>query len=264
MKKLLFTSALMLLAACQSTQPVSQPEPPRRQFTDEENKEYAFMQFNVYDPIEPTNKQIYKFNAKLDEYVLIPAVDAYKYVTPKFVRNRVTNFFANIGEFSNFTNAVLQVKLGKASKTLGRFVVNTTVGVAGTFDVATDWGLIRQPEDFGKTLGYYGVEPGAYLVVPVLGPSNIRDTAGNIVDFVTFALVVPDKVSDTTAYKVVAYGLEPLDTRASNDFRYFESGSPFEYELVRYITSEGRQLAVLKEKAPDKEKPATEVIRAGY
>lgn len=239
-------SSLLLLAACQSVP--ANPEPPRRQFVDTTKEMFAVEQFNVNDPIEGTNKQLYKFNAEVDEYVLLPVVDSYKYVASEFVRNRVHDFFLNVGEFNNFTNAVFQLKPEKAGTTLGRFAVNTTAGVLGTFDVATEIGLKRQPNDFGKTLGYYGVDAGPYLVLPFFGPSNIRDTTGLIVDIALFSIAIPNDIENSTAYEVVDYGVQPIDMRANNNFRYYESGSPFEYELVRYISSTGRQLVIDSEK----------------
>lgn len=243
MVKYLSVLMLIILTACQST-PSPELEPPRRNFTNIEDKHFADSQFSVYDPAEGLNKELYKFNAVLDEYLLLPIVDAYVYVTPEFLRNRVSNFFLNVGEFNNFTNAVLQARVEEAGITLGRFGINTTVGVLGTFDVATDWGLMRQPNDFGKTLGRYGVGPGPYIVIPFLGPSNLRDATGIVADYASLALIIPNDVNDSTAYKVVAYGVQPLDMRYKNRFRYFESGSPFEYELIRYISTTSRQLQI--------------------
>jgi phospholipid-binding lipoprotein MlaA len=238
--------ALAALTACAATTPETDGTPVERHFTDAAHEQYAEEQFAVYDPFEGTNKYIYKFNAEADEYVLIPIVDAYTYVTPEFLRHRVSDFFHNVGEVTNFTNAVLQVSPEKAATTLGRFAVNTTVGLLGTFDVATDMGLNRQPEDFGQTLGYWGADAGPYIVLPLLGPSNLRDTVGQVADWATLSFVVPNHVEYTTAYEIAAYGVQPLDMRYENKFRYFESGTPFEYELVRYITTHSRELEIEK------------------
>ena len=238
--------ALLTLTSCSSVKPEDNATPVQRRFIDLQEEQYAEQQFTIYDPAEGTNKYIYKFNAELDRYVLIPIVDAYTYVTPEFLRHRVTDFFLNVGEFTNFTNALFQASPGKATTTLGRFVVNTTVGVLGTFDVATEMGLERHPEDFGQTLGYWGVDPGAYVVLPVLGPSNVRDTFGTVVDLATLSLVVPNDVENSTTYEIIAYGVQPLDMRYKNKFRYFESGNPFEYEIVRYVVSHSREMAIEK------------------
>ncbi len=234
----------LMLAACQSSTENAENPPARRTYTSQNAKAYAEQQFAVYDPLEATNKNLYKFNAKLDKYVLLPVVDTYTALTPEPVRHGVTNFFANVGEFENFTNALLQTDLRKANITLWRFITNTPAGLLGTMDVASDWGLPRQPEDFGQTLGYWGVGPGPYIIVPALGPSNLRDFAGRIVDGFMLSYAMPDKVENTTAYNATMYGLRIIDMRANIDFRYYGTGSPFEYELVRYITSEARALQV--------------------
>lgn len=238
---------LLALCACGSSTPETWT-PPRRQFATDAQREQAAHEFAVYDPAQGVNRHIYKFNAEADRYVLIPIVDAYTYVTPVFLRRRVSDFFLNVAEVTNFTNAILQLAPKKAGMTLGRFALNTTIGLLGTFDVATGWGLQRQPEDFGKTLGHWGASPGAYIVLPLLGPSNARDTVGQIVDYATLTFLIPPDIRDTAAYDALAYGLQPINLRYSNDFRYFSSGSPFEYELVRYITTQVRTLEIEKEK----------------
>ncbi len=238
-------AAACLLSACQST-PAEKDVPPRRQFTSQGEKQYARQQFAVYDPIESTNKQLYKFNAGFDEYVFLPVVDTYKNIAPEIVQTGVANFFANIGEFGNFTNAALQGSGSKAATTLWRFAVNTTAGLLGTIDVATKLGLERQPEDFGQTLGVWGVGPGPYLVVPVLGPSNLRDFAGRITDGVMLSLAVPNDIENTATYDAVIYGARTIDARANANFRYYATGSPFEYELVRYVNNQARELQIEK------------------
>lgn len=236
---------LLTLAGCQSA-PAQKDMAPRRQFISAGEKQYAREQFAVYDPVEGTNKEIYKFNAKFDDYVFLPVIDAYKAITPEFVRTGVTNFFSNIGEFENFTNAALQGKAQKATTTVWRFVINTTAGLLGTIDVATKMGVERQQEDFGQTLGVWGVGPGPYLVVPILGPSNLRDLTGRIADGVMLSLAVPNDIEDNAVYDTVMYGVRTVDARANNDFRYYSTGSPFEYELIRYVVNEARQLQVEK------------------
>lgn len=235
-----------LLSACQSRKPYGEDIAPIRQINTIQARNPGQQQFVVYDPAEKTNKRLYKFNAKLDDYVLLPVVNGYKAVTPEFVRTAIGNFFNNVGEVPSFTNAVLQGKLKKASVTTGRFAVNTTVGLLGTFDVATKWGLDRQPEDFGQTLGVWGMKPGPYVMLPVLGPSNVRDTTGKVVDLVTLAFLIPNSVEDETAFKIAVYGVAPINSRYQNNFRYYRSGSPFEYELVRYITTQSRELQIQK------------------
>ncbi len=199
---------------------------------------------DVYDPIEDTNRRLYKFNAQFDKYVFIPVVDTYDFIVPEYVDSRVSSFFSNIWEFRNATNSALQAKPDKTVSSIGRFAINSTIGVLGLYDPATNIGLKEHKEDFGQTLGRWGIKPGAYIVLPILGPSNVRDTVGMAVDMVAFSAVLPGNIKDETAYKTIQYGLKPVNTRANTNFRYNETGSPFEYEIVRFVTSEGRRLAV--------------------
>ena len=233
-----------LLCGCAADRDSVSYQQPARHFTRTDEQEKAHQQFLVYDPAEGTNRRIYKFNAKLDKYVLLPVVDVYNFIVPDYADDRISSFFSNLGEFRNATNAALQAKPDKMFVSIGRFAVNTTVGLLGLYDPATHIGMIQHREDFGQTLGSWGVKPGAYVMLPVLGPSNVRDTAGAVVDILAFSAVVPDSIEDKTAYQVVQYGLRPVNTRANTDFRYHETGSPFEYELVRYVTTEARRLAV--------------------
>jgi len=137
------------------------------------------------DPLESVNRGIYKFNDVADKAVLKPVATAYKTVAPTPVRIGVNNFFSNLGTITNVFNNLLQFKFANAFSEAGRFVINTTFGIAGFIDVA---GMDKVPvhkEDFGQTLGYWGVGPGAYLVLPIAGPSSVRDATGWFVDLST-------------------------------------------------------------------------------
>jgi len=238
----------LLLVSCASEEPAYTL--PQRQFSDHAEQNKAEKQFSENDPAQTLNKNIYVFNAQLDDYVLLPVVNAYTDVTPDFLRRGITNFFLNVSEITNFTNALLQIRPVKAGQTLSRFVINTTIGLAGTFDVATLWGVEREPEDFGKTLGYWGAGPGIYIVLPALGPSNLRDTIGKIADYATLYFIIPKSVQDTAVYDVASYGLQPINERYTNDFRYFSTGSPFDYELVRFIATEAREQEIANDSKP--------------
>ena len=135
-----------------------------------------------HDPIEGFNRKIFWFNDKVDVYVLEPVAHAWQWIAPERVRNSVGNFFLNLRFPIVTVNDLLQGKLKASASDVGRFGVNTTVGVLGFFDPASGWGLERHDEDFGQTLGVWGVPPGPYLVLPILGPSNPRDTGGLVVD----------------------------------------------------------------------------------
>lgn len=127
------------------------------------------------DPLQGMNRATFSFNEKLDKYAIKPIAQAYTFVTPQFARDRVTNFFSNIGEVSTFTNDTLQANFKLSAIALGRFAINTTVGVLGLFDPASSMGLTKHYNDFGITLAQYGITTSPYLVLPVIGPSDIRD-----------------------------------------------------------------------------------------
>ena len=134
------------------------------------------------DPFEGWNRAMFSFNQKADKYVLKPVAEGYQAVTPAPVRKGVSNFFNNLGEPITAVNSVLQAKPGKAARSLTRFVFNTTFGLLGLFDVAGAMGIERENEDLGQTLAYWGVGSGPYLVLPILGPTNLRDLGGRFGD----------------------------------------------------------------------------------
>ena len=137
---------------------------------------------NKADPFEPLNRGVFGFNDAVDRTVLVPVATAYEKVLPSPVRTGVNNFFANLGDVWNFANNVLQLKARNSAETFMRLNVNTFFGLGGLIDVATDLGIDRHSEDFGQTLGYYGVPSGPYVVLPILGSSTLRDTAALPVD----------------------------------------------------------------------------------
>lgn len=128
------------------------------------------------DPLEPMNRTIFKFNDAADRYVAHPIATTYVKVTPAPVRTAISNFFSNIGDINNFANNLLQLKFGDAAEDFMRLVFNSTFGLGGLIDWATPSGLPKHNQDFGLTLGHYGVPAGAYLVLPLLGPSSVRDS----------------------------------------------------------------------------------------
>jgi phospholipid-binding lipoprotein MlaA len=134
------------------------------------------------DPLEPLNRSVYKFNDVVDKAVLKPVATGYKGAMPDPVRTAIGNFFSNLDDVLVLLNDLLQIKLDQAASDLSRLVWNTTIGIAGLIDVATPMDLPKHNEDFGQTLGYWGVGNGPYLVLPFLGPSTLRDTIGIAVD----------------------------------------------------------------------------------
>ena len=135
------------------------------------------------DPWEGYNRAVYGFNKGFDSIFLRPAAEAYDTIAPEAVDRGVTNFFSNIGDIRNCFNNFLQGKPDEAANSLARLVINSTVGLLGFIDVATEMGIKKSEEDFGQTLGAGGAEPGPYFVIPFLGPSTVRDTIAKPVDF---------------------------------------------------------------------------------
>lgn len=148
------------------------------------------------DPYEDFNRQMFAFNEGLDQAVIEPIAHGYRAVTNEPVREGVGNFTSNLNEPLTFVNHVLQGKLPDAGATLGRFVINSTVGIAGIFDPASSMGVQRTKEDFGQTLGTWGVQPGPFLVLPVIGPTTPRDLTGMGADVALNPLNYPEFESD--------------------------------------------------------------------
>lgn len=141
------------------------------------------------DPLEPVNRAVYQFNDGVDHLLARPAAELYQgRMIPEFVRTGLRNFFSNINDVIVLVNDLLQGKLEAAENDLGRIVINSTAGILGVMDVAADAGLVKNNEDFGQTLGVWGFEDGPYLVLPLFGPSNVRDAVGWIGDFYVWPL----------------------------------------------------------------------------
>ena len=196
-----------------------------------------------YDPWEPMNRNIYRFNANFDKYVFLPVIRGYRFVTPQVVRTGLSNFFDNIGEANVIVNSILQLSPTKTVKSIARFTINSTVGIAGFFDVAQHWKLPGENEDFGQTLGFYGVGPGPFLVVPILGPSSFRDASGLLIDRAMITVPLMIWVPAASPYTTGAGFLEAIQTRDDLTFRYGELG-PFEYNLIRGLYLEFRKIQI--------------------
>lgn len=204
----------------------------------------------VYDPAERTNRLVYNFNARFDRAVLLPVVAGYQQVFPAPVRAGVSNAISNLNEVPRLANSALQGSQTKVNLTLIRLVTNTVLGVGGLFDVATDLGFEKQPEDFGQTLGVWGVPSGAYIVLPFYGPSNGRDTVGTVGDIV-FSYYQMEYLFDLAGFSDHALAsnvntaVRAVDTRAGIAFRYYTTDTPFEYDILRFAYSKARFLQIL-------------------
>ncbi len=238
---LLGLAVVALLGGCSATLPPSEaPVRPVEKYVKAEGK-YPIV---VSDPIEGFNRRMYHFNFYFDKYLFLPVVRGYRFVMPDYAEDRVSNVLDNILEFTNLTNGILQLKPQATGITLGRVVVNSTVGILGLWDPATQWGLPRQDEDFGQTLGYWGAGNGPYLVLPILGPSNLRDIIGSAGDASMFNAVDPFNFDQNDDWGYIFNGVYAVDKRKRIPFRYYASGSPFEYEWIRLLYTEKRLLQI--------------------
>jgi len=153
------------------------------QARDTEIGDEQYDQAEQYDPWEPFNERMLEVNRKLDRWVLKPVAQAYNFVTPDELQIMISNGFDNISFPPRFVNSLLQGKFKGATREIGRFLINSTIGVGGLFDPAKDvFGLVKSREDFGQTLGFYGVGPGPFLIVPLMEPMTVRDGVGKFVD----------------------------------------------------------------------------------
>jgi phospholipid-binding lipoprotein MlaA len=167
------------------------------------------------DPWEKTNRSVYTFNRSLDKAAVKPATKVYRAVVLKAAQRGITNFFNNVDEPFSFINAMLQGKVDQAFRTFGRFAINTTLGVGGLADHATDMGLPEEPEDFGQTLAVWGVKSGPYVMLPFFGPSTLRDAVGFGVERVgdPYRIGLNEAHLDTLE-TIGVTGLELADTRS--------------------------------------------------
>lgn len=239
--------AMMLaltLAGCAATRDNILAEvPPQHSINEFRDQRFA----EVADPWEGFNRSMYQFNYYFDKYLFLPVVSGYEFITPVFLQERVSGFYNNLGEVKNLTNSLFQLKGIESATTLGRFVTNSTVGLGGMFDPATSLGLERHSQDFGKTLGYWGAGSGPYIVLPLFGPSSLRDTGGLVVDsairYGIYTAIDPfENTGNAFAIPAGITVLEGIDTRHQQSFRYYESGYPFEYDMVRFFYHNKREI----------------------
>ena len=237
---------VVLVTGC-STTPKQQInlEPPQHRAEDiiKESVDYPV---DVHDPMEGFNRRVYTFNYYFDKFLYLPVVKTYEFIMPDYVEKRISNFVDNVFEFNNFTNNLLQLKFKQTGITLARFLVNTSVGIAGLWDPATGLDLPRQSEDFGQTLGHYGVGNGPFIVLPILGPSNLRDTTGLAADVAAFSCVGPQDWVDDNDVTLIFNGVMAIDKRHRESFRYYQTGSPFEYEMIRMLYTTKREMEIAK------------------
>ncbi|MBI3128627.1 MAG: VacJ family lipoprotein [Candidatus Tectomicrobia bacterium] len=210
------------------------------------------MEDEVPDPLEELNRAVFEFNDYLDIYILRPLALGYRAVLPQPVRDSVRNFLRNLGAPVTFFNDVLQGKGERAQITLGRFMVNTTFGVVGLFDVADGMGAPYHSEDFGQTLAVWGAKPGIYLVLPILGPSTTRDAAGRVADVFMNPFNYVYAHNDLDYLPYVFYGVGAVDLRERNLelLDQLKAEALDYYTLIRSIYLQIRENEIQDGKAP--------------
>ena len=206
---------------------------------------------NPRDPLEPINRAVYTFNDGADHLLIKPAAEFYRVTVPDFMRTGVSNFFSNINDVIVALNSLLQGKLTQAGSDVSRLIVNSTVGVLGLFDVATEIGLEKHNEDFGQTLGFWGIGDGPYLVLPLLGPSSARDTVGWFGDYYAWPIsyLEPDRHRNILiAARFVTARADLLEAS-----RILETAALDPYEFVRDAYLQRRRNLVYDGKPPPDE-----------
>ncbi|MFC5430944.1 VacJ family lipoprotein [Paraburkholderia denitrificans] len=200
------------------------------------------------DPFEPANRVIFKFNDTIDRAIAQPVAKGYQKVTPHPVRLAISNFFSNLSDVGNLANNVLQLKITDATETLMRIAMNSTFGLGGLIDFATAAGLQKHPEDFGLTLGRYGVPAGPYLVLPLFGPSSVRDGIGmgvdvkfNVLNYIDPAVRNPMYVAQFVSVRSDLLGATDLLSQAALDKYSFVRDAYRQQRESRLRGSSGNQ-----------------------
>ena len=198
---------------------------------------------NLADPLEPFNRGVFRFNEGLDKAILKPVATAYRDATPAPVRTGVNNFFGNLADVWSLVNNVLQVKVVEAADTLFRVGVNTTIGLGGLIDVATEMKIEKHPEDFGQTLGFWGVRAGPYVVLPLLGPSTMRDSLAKLVDIKGDVVSNIDRIPVRNSLVI----LRGVDARASflGAGELLESAALDKYTFTRDVFLQRRRSLIV-------------------
>lgn len=199
------------------------------------------------DPLEPLNRAVWRFNESVDQTVLKPVAQTYKDVTPSLVRRGVNNFFLNLTDLWSFVNNVLQLRPREAAESIMRFNLNTVFGLGGLLDIATEIGIERHREDLGQTLGRWGMPSGPYLVLPLLGPTTVRDAAVRTVEL----QADPVRQIHEVSTRNTLYVTRLVDLRASllGAGSVLDEAALDKYSFTRDVFLQIRQREVLGDKA---------------
>lgn len=205
------------------------------------------------DPFESINREIFAFNDNADKYIIGPIAHTYRDVVPDPVRDSIRNFLLNLKQPLSAINATLQGDFGKGLSAVGRFTINSTVGILGFFDVATYIGLEPVDEDFGQTLGAWGIEPGPYLILPILGPTSTRDLGGKVGDWVVDPVGLYLIREDYEDLLLAANITKALDTRVELDgvIEGTRKNSLDPYAIMRTMYLQRRARLVANEESED-------------
>lgn len=197
----------------------------------------------VYDPWENFNRRSYAFNYYFDKYFFVPVIQTYSFFTPNLMQKGVKNFYSNSKNVQTIINSGVQGKFRKFMRSLGRFSMNSILGGFGLVDVATKLEMPLDYEDFGLTLSHYGVGDGPYVVIPFLGPSNLRDAFGSGLGTLLTPEIHPYTLTDAIDMSDIGIrALESVNARKQVNFKYYGTGSPFEYEYLRFFYREFRDI----------------------
>jgi phospholipid-binding lipoprotein MlaA len=196
------------------------------------------------DPYERFNRSVYSFNEFMDEILLVPLMNLYKAITPGFIDDAISNFFSNINELVVIINDFLQLKFEQMFSDIARLLVNSTLGIAGFFDVSTDMGMEKHREDFGQTLGVWGFDSGPYMIFPLLGPTTVRDAIGSGIG--SFAPTSPFTYINNGLHRTGIMALNYVDYRADllGAEEILSEAALDEYEFLKSVFLEQRHVLV--------------------
>ena len=263
MNKLIRTTLALFFAASASISPAlaQDAENQRSPYISSAPASFQTEDESVPDPFEGFNRKIFWFNDNLDTYFLEPVAKVYDSIIPDRAQRGVNNFFANLKTPVNFVSDIVQLDFGKAGIVTARFLVNTTAGIGGLLDVATEMGLERDNQDFGSALGHWGVGTGPYLVLPVIGPSSVRDGFGLVFDSFahpTFYLSYIDMPNhNRNLIKFGSRGLEVVQMRADllDAIKTAKEGSVDYYSFLRSSYAQRRKALIRGELGFEDEEP---------
>ena len=201
--------------------------------TVQEDKDILFGKSDYFSPM---NRRIYAFNSFADREVLAPTLRTYDYYTPNFVQDRIKNFFSNFGDIKTAGNLLLQFRIPETLETIFRFGINSSIGLLGTFDVASKMGFPKYKETLGNTFAYYGVPSGPYIVAPLLGPSNFRDLVGLGIESYGLSELDPYDDIHIDVGSIWFTSLFGLQTKKNAGIYFGETDFIFEYEYMQYLS----------------------------